>query len=193
MYKSDDDDNTTIALVFYSEENLEEPYNTVNIYDKLNTLMENKIFLSGYLNIYNFKKCYNKEQNSWIFITITEMFKPLSKINNYIDINKLKILSNQLNDNNTKDIYFFNKNINIDDFVISSNNDNYLVYIEDFDKKAYNDFGIADSCAMYKILSLHNGYDRNIKRELNGLYLTCYNKLTDKQKQIFDKDYGALL
>jgi len=193
-YKSSND--TATALVDYCKDNecddnfYKNKINNEGIYNKLNALMEKKIFLNGELNIHNFYKCHNEEQNSWVFITLTSNFKPLKRIQN-IDFNKLEILSNQLNNNNIKNIYFFNKNIEILDFVISNNY--YVVYIEDFDEKEYNDYGLADSCAMYKILSLHDKYDSTVKAQLDDLYLTCYNKLTDKQKENFEIEFKALL
>ena len=141
--------------------------------------MKNSIFLRGYLNIHDFKKCYNIEQKSWIFITITDEFEKITDFN----INKLKELSKNLDSNNEEGIYFFDEISDINEFVISNNN--YVVYIEDFDIKSYADFGLADSCAMYSLI-IKSSTDNAIKAELEDLYKTCFEKLTlDQQDNLF--------
>jgi len=153
------------------------------IYKKIENLRKNNIVFNGYLKIHDFQKCHNSEENSYIFITITNEFKKITDI----DFNKLQILSQKLDNNNEKDIYFLDNNSKIDDFVISNNE--YVVYNEDFDIKTYADFGRADSCAMYGLFMLHNT-NRPEKRKLKSLYEKRFNNLTPLQKDNFKKIFN---
>ena len=155
------------------------------IYKKIENLRKNNIFLNGELNIHDFQKCHNSEENSYIFITITNGFEKITDI----DFNKLKILSKELDINNKTGIYFLDNTSIFDDFVISNNK--YVVYNDDFNEKTYDDFGQADSCAMYGLFMLHNTNSAENTKLIN-LYEKRYDNLTPLQKNNFKLNFNKL-
>jgi hypothetical protein len=122
-----------------------------------------------------------------IYKGIFEFFKN----NTLIDFNKLKILSENLDNNNKNGIYFFNKKSEITDIIIDQTTNEYNVYIEDFYTKQLDDFGLADSCAMYGLFMLHNTNSEETKK-LKPLYEKRFNNLTPLQKDNFKLNFNKL-
>ena len=183
--------NGNTALVTYCNDNecsnkyFDKLINKGNLlFNKLNT--KKYKFLVGYGKLIDFQKCQNTT-NNWIFIMIYKGIFKFFENNTLIDFNieNLKALSIKLDKNNINGIYFFNKESEITDIIIDQTTNEYNVYIEDFYTKQPDEFGLADSCAMYNLFMLHNT-NENEKKKLKLLFEKRYNNLSQEQKKNFE-------